>query len=272
MAASLASGCEVVNSVLNPLFNNANDSDLAMYTRCNIHLGNRLNTVSTLRVASSNIQLNNDLSTNGYMTTNGVQINKRFASDVPYNTTLTTTLSGLITNTSSNCQYSLRTGQSNFVFANSNNSQIASVNSNGDLQIAGRYAVSNYGMNAIQIFSNFTNGGSATSYNNIASSSFTVASGTKILMIHASLWSVAIENDSITYTLRQQPSNAVQFQDTMFHYINTVGTHMGFSKTLYLTNSQLPAGTYTFTATVGGTNVRVDFNDYLTVALVELPV
>jgi hypothetical protein len=107
---------------------------------------------------------------------------------------------------------------------------------------------------------------SSTRSFSITSSNFITGSGKKILLVSGSLWSPNVGLLQITYKF----SNNYTLTQTIF--INTTTSHTSFSYNQIITTDDLPLNTNNTLTIQYDNNTIIDYNDYLYVSLIELPI
>lgn len=136
--STTTAGSEVVNTTLDSIFTNTVDFDLAMYASTSnqdIHFGTLTGTQSALFVNSSNLTVNNNIALSQYVAFNSLRVNRKALSSDQTNLS-SVGLPCLVSN-SNQLTFTLSNGQSNILFMNSNNTQIASIDQSGNLAIQG---------------------------------------------------------------------------------------------------------------------------------------
>lgn len=131
-------------------FTNANDNDMVVYTDAatqRIHIGTRQNAPSAMTITSNNIILNNDIAMVGNLQLNGIRIAKSTGGTAP-NITQTGTVANVqgYTFDTNSIKLTLSNNQTQFLFGNSNNSNVATLSQVGDLVIPGNISAANLGI------------------------------------------------------------------------------------------------------------------------------
>lgn len=128
---------DVVNTSFSNYFTNTSNNDVVVYTDTSnqsIHLGTRLGAApSMLKVTRSNVELNGDIALTQGINITGLSISKRATAGTMQNVTSTVTSIPSLASNVGNVTLALGSGQSNFRFNNSNNSNVAIIDQTGNI-------------------------------------------------------------------------------------------------------------------------------------------
>lgn len=146
----MSASVEIVNTDIYRPFTNVVTDDLAIYTSTSnqsINIGTVTGTLSALRINNSNVEFNRDMTFVNSTTLSGLRVDKRTVALG----TLTNISGATLSNTTgmsaspSNVTFSLNASQSNFQFTNSNNSETAIIDGQGNLILNGSLDAKNTG-------------------------------------------------------------------------------------------------------------------------------